>query len=87
MLRMSGLYRKALFQGLFEPNTGTDGIHPYLLGDKDYPLLPWLMVPHKQFAAAQHIVLETLYNKHHCKGRSVVENSFGILKKTFRELL
>ncbi len=28
-----------------------------------------------------------LFNKQLCQGRSVIENSFGILKKTFRKLL
>jgi hypothetical protein len=33
------------------------------------------------------MVLQMLFNKQLCWGRSVVENSFGILKKTFRELI
>ncbi len=32
-------------------------------------------------------ILEVLLNKQLCRGRSVIENSFCILKKTFRKLL
>jgi hypothetical protein len=46
------------------------------------------MIPYTQPANSHHIVLEALmYNKQLCQARSVVENSFGILKKSFRKLL
>jgi hypothetical protein len=32
----------------------------------------------------KHAILKMLYNKKHKRGQSVVENSFGILKKTFK---
>lgn len=62
-----------------------EGFQPYLLGDSGYPLLPWLMVPYK--GPGQLTVSETLFNRKLRKGRCVVENAFGILKGTFRELL
>jgi len=62
------------------------GIPPYLLGDKRYPLLLWLMTLHKEDGEA-HSILELLYNCKHKKGRSIVENAFDILKQTFIELL
>jgi hypothetical protein len=61
------------------------GFSPYLLGDSGYPLIPWLMIPHKNVRNLS--VLETLFNKKLRRGRCVVENAFGILKQTFRELL
>ncbi len=62
---------------LFRMVQGEEEIKPYILGDKGYLLLPWLMVLLKQFDNVCHIVLETLHNKHSCQGR----NSFGMLKK------
>ena len=43
------------------------------------------MVPHKNVRNLS--LLETLFNKKLRKRRCVVENAFGILKQTFRELL
>jgi hypothetical protein len=63
---------------LFVIELGQKGIKPYVLRDKGYPLLPWLMVPHKQIGVCQ-IMLEILYNQQLSRGRNVVENSFGIL--------
>jgi hypothetical protein len=43
------------------------------------------MVPHK--GPGHMTVAEALYNRKLRKGRCVVENAFGILKQTFKELL
>jgi hypothetical protein len=43
------------------------------------------MVPHKNIR--NFSVHETLFNRKLQRGHSVVENAFGILKQTFRELL
>jgi len=56
-----------------------------LLGDKGYPFLLWLVTSHKKDGEV-HSILELLYNCKHKRGRLVVENAFGILKQTFREL-
>jgi len=68
-------------------NCGLDDVKPYLIGDKGYLLLPQLMIPYKQFVNSHHTIWKALYNKQLCRTTSVVENSFGILKKSFRKLL
>jgi hypothetical protein len=60
---------------------------PLNFKDKGYPLLPWLMIPHKQNANVPHIILKKTYNKHLSRGRDVVENVVGKLKKSFKKLL
>jgi hypothetical protein len=85
VLRRSSLYHLATSQNLFDARDTVEGFSPYLLGDSGYPLLPWLMVPHKNVRNLS--VLDTLFNRRLKKGRCVVENAFGILKQTFRELL
>jgi hypothetical protein len=72
---------------MFHINRGEEEIKPYFIIDKVYPLLPWLMIPHKQSNNIRHIILEAWYNKHLSEGKSVMENSFGILRMSFRKLL
>jgi hypothetical protein len=43
------------------------------------------MIPFKE--EIQHTSLELLYNKRHKQRNYVVDNAFGILKKTLREYL
>jgi hypothetical protein len=62
-----------------------EGFSPYLLGDSAYPVLPWLMTPHKN--VRNLTITETLFIRRLKRGRCVMENAFGILKQTFRELL
>jgi hypothetical protein len=87
ILKKSGLHCRVVNGGLINddlPHTGD--IPPYILGDKGYPLLPWLLTPFKD-DGRQRTYLESLYQEQHSKGRSVIENAFGILKQTWRELL
>jgi hypothetical protein len=70
---------------LWDARNSVEGFSLYLLGDSGYPLLSWLMVPHRN--TRNFTVLERLFNKKLRKGPCVVENAFGILKQTFRELL
>ncbi len=84
VLHMFALYKHVQNQGLFDPRKGVNGFPSYLLGDKGYPLITWIMTPFKK--EGQHSILEILYNRKHKRGRLVVENIFGILKKTFKEL-
>jgi hypothetical protein len=77
-----GLYMKAQYIGLFEIGRASqNGFAPYLLGDKGYPLISWIMTPYKE--EGHHFFLKLMYNKKHKRDHFVVENAFGILKKTF----
>lgn len=64
ILQISNLYDKAMDGDLFRMVHGEKKFELYILGDKGYPLLPWVMVRHKQVSNACHIILEVLYNKH-----------------------
>jgi hypothetical protein len=85
VLRRSTLYRLGMSGELWDARNSVEGFSPYLLGDSGYPLLSWLMVPHRN--GRNLTLLERLFNKKMRKGHCVVENAFGILKQTFRELL
>jgi hypothetical protein len=84
-LQRSSFCHLPMFENLFDAHHGIDGFSLYLLGDSGYFLLPWLMVHHKNVRNLS--MLETLFNRKLRTGRYVVENAFGILKQTFRELL
>lgn len=85
MLRRSSLYNFGMHNTLMTGNHTVHGFSPYIIGDLGYPLLPWLMVPHK--SQGQLSLSERLFNRRLRRGRCVVENTFGILKQSFRELL
>jgi hypothetical protein len=85
VLRRSSLYHRAQQNMLFDRVHVMEGFSSYLLGDSGYPVLPWLMTPHKN--VRNLTVTKTLFNHRLKRGRCVVENAFGILKQTFRELL
>ncbi|XP_063359895.1 putative nuclease HARBI1 [Cydia amplana] len=53
----------------------------WLLGDKGYPLLPWLMTPHPDPVAESP---EARFNRCHAQARGVIEMCFGVLKNKFR---
>jgi hypothetical protein len=63
ILRISSLYQKVVYGDMFQLTRGEENIKLYILGEKGYLLLPWLMIPHKQIANVHHIILEALYNK------------------------
>ncbi|XP_065368827.1 putative nuclease HARBI1 [Calliphora vicina] len=56
----------------------------WLIGDSGYPLEPWLLTPYRN---ATENSSEAFYNKQFCKGRSIIERVFGVLKGRFRCLL
>ena len=86
-LRRSALYANVQRQKILNDIQGVqhEGFSPYLFGDKGYPLLTWLMVPHKDDRPLT--MLEKFYNRRLRHGRSVVENAFGLLKMNWRVLL
>jgi hypothetical protein len=85
VLKKSWLYKCALQGSHFYMVVGSqDGLPPYLLKDKGYPLFPWLMTLHKE-NGEHHPVLEILYNCKHKHEKSI--NAFAILKQTFRKFL
>jgi hypothetical protein len=85
VLRRSFLYRLATYENLFDVRSSIDSFPPFLLGDNGYPLLPWLMTPHRTHRNPTLVAF--LYNRKLRRGRCVVENAFGILKQSWRELL
>jgi hypothetical protein len=89
MLRRPSLYLQAENGNLFDEGMNVDGFTPYLLSDGGYPLKQWLITPHRDGhgRADQRSGHDRLYNKKLSQGRSIVENAFGILKQSFRELL
>jgi len=62
VLRLCSIYRKATWEELFSEQNSHESINPYVINDKGYPLLPWLMVPQKQ-TSERHFVLHVLFNK------------------------
>jgi hypothetical protein len=85
ILRRSHLYRVVAQRGLMNMDTGMlDDIPSYIIGNKGYPCLSWLLVPFKSEMALNAI--QKLYNRRLSRGRAGVENAFGFLKLTFREL-
>jgi hypothetical protein len=48
MLHLSPTYHKATLGNVFHEQNSHEWIKPYMIGDKGYLLLPWLMVLQKQ---------------------------------------
>ena len=87
VLKRSGLYYLATQTNLFDVAYAQHGFSPYLIGDKGYPLLPWLLTPYRDRPAAPRINAHRLFSTKLRKGRLVVEHVFGIFKQMFRELI
>jgi hypothetical protein len=86
MLRMSSMYREARKGNLFDVQFSQENFAPYFIGNKGYPLLPWLQTPYRDTPGAKRSIVERLFNCKLSQGRAVVENAFEILKQAFREL-
>ncbi len=81
IFKRSSFQNKAQYHGLFNLEKGCqDDIPLDLLGDKKYPLLDLILTHHVK---GDHTILNSLFSRKHRKGRSMVNNHFDILKKTF----
>jgi hypothetical protein len=86
VLRRSGLWQHVVHRILLHVDRRyQECIPPYLLADKGYPLLSWMMTPFKD-NGCPYSLAESYYNKRHRRGRSVIENAFGLLKENWREI-
>jgi hypothetical protein len=79
------LYHLATHENLFCAAYNKDGFPPFFVDDSGYPLLLWLLTPHRR--SPNPFAIDTLYNWKLQRVRGVVENAFGILKQSWRELL
>jgi hypothetical protein len=80
-LKCSSLYRQATSSNqLFDAAYSQEGFSPFLIGDKGFPLYPWLLTPYRNLPGGRRCVAERLYNRKLRRGCCVIENAFGILK-------
>jgi len=73
VLKRSTLHKHAQYHGLFEQ---TKNLCDFLLGDKGYPLISWIMIPCKK--ERWHTIVKLLYNRKHKHQRSIVDNYFSM---------
>ena len=62
VLKRSALYHKATHQQLFDPAYSQEGFFLYLIGDKGYLFLPWLMILHQEMPNNARSFADRLYN-------------------------
>ena len=65
-LRRLMLYHRATTTALFNPAEAVEGFVPYLVGDKGYPILPWLITPYRDLGVAD--LCRKLYSIESCLG-------------------
>ena len=64
-LRRSMLYQKASTTLLFDPANAVDGFVPYLIGDKGYPIFPWLITLYRDIHGGKRSMQECIVNCMH----------------------
>ncbi len=75
VLQISSVYKKVTQGYLFNGSTLHEGIRPYIINDKGYPL-PWLMVPHKHMGV-RHSILQALFNKQFNRASVIMKTILG----------
>lgn len=87
VLQRLSLWHHVMQRGFLNIAAGLqDGFLLYLLADKGYPLLSWIMTSFKEDGQPRSLA-ENLYNRRYWRDRSVVENTFGLMKENWREML
>jgi hypothetical protein len=87
VLGRSSLFRHVQENRLMHVESSCQDVYlPYLLADKGYRNLAWMLTPFKEDGQPRGIA-KKLYNRRHRRGRSVVKNAFGLLKESWHELL
>ncbi|KAI4455225.1 hypothetical protein MML48_9g00015993 [Holotrichia oblita] len=61
------------------------GQNYHILGDGAYPIREWCLTPFRDYGNLSEG--ERIYNAKFCKTRVSIENTFGLLKSRFRQLL
>lgn len=61
-----------------------EGNKYHILGDAAYPTREWLIVPYKDYG---NLSEKQMFNKKFCATRVKIENTFGLLKGRFRQLI
>jgi hypothetical protein len=82
VLHKHGFYAQAQYHNLLDPNIMDykEDIPPYILGDKGYLLLSWLMTPNRE---GDMNFLKQVYNRKHKQMRSLMEKGFNIFEVYF----
>lgn len=62
-----------------------EGNKYHILGDAAYPTREWLIVPYKDYGNLSE--KQKMFNKKFCAARVKIENTFGLLKGRFRQLI
>jgi hypothetical protein len=69
-----GLYKHVQYCGSFDvKKCFRNGNPPYLLGDKGYSFISWIMTPYTE--EGTHIIIEHLYQKKHKREHFTIENA------------
>lgn len=81
VLKMSPI--SSQLQNICCENAGENKYH--IIGDGAYPIRPWLLTPFKDYGTLTQE--QKIYNEKFSATRVLIENTFGILKGRFRQLL